>query len=384
MLQQSAFALGLAYAMLGVLCFLCLVRLRSILASRFTDAAGFRAAFPSWAASAFGLSAIISLGLVFPLEDIDALVGGDNNANLLQSILTVCSFWFFREAVVEVVFAGRRRVSRWLLLGSLMAFSLPFFFFIRDRGPTSSSFMSTHAGQWTNVVYNVVYMAVIAWIVVDMIWMLRQQRRGAYFVFVTGLAVVLLAAVDEIVYALAAHLMPGGFSDATYQAFYVLFFGGILIVGLGWLWVLIAERDYLGRLRLRACSLGLIWILWRVRGRGARTVDDNVVRQVGAPNKTSAARRVAPGPSRGPRLRVDRYRSWRPPSGSPTPVLRSESQWNAVLGLLGSSAEDVAYRLVVQVRNVVVRHSAPLASAEERLLVRVESRYPGFGPEGPR
>ncbi|NQX11186.1 hypothetical protein HQQ80_06085 [Microbacteriaceae bacterium VKM Ac-2855] len=372
MLHQSIFALVLAYTALAVLVFLCLVRLRSMVVLLRTEPERFHSAFPSWAASVFGLLAVVSLGLIVPLETIDALVGGNNNDNLLQSILTVLAFWFFREAVQGVAFEKPVRRPRWLLVPLLAAFSTPFFF-ITERGPTSSAFMSSHADQLANVVYNVIYMGVIAWIVVDMIWALRRRPAGIYFTFSLGLAIILLSTIDEIVYICVAHLAPGPISDVTYAAFYVLFFGGVVVVGSGWIRVLVVERDYVGQVRFRLQSLSLIRVLIRVRRLGQRV---SVSARQSEPVESEPSR----SPSK-PRLRVYRYVSGESTQRSAFAVLAEERGIDVTLSLLGVDAEDVAYRLVVQIRNLVARYGTSLTAREESLVGRIEDQYPGFDPE---
>lgn len=377
MLYQSAATLAITYAALVGLGFLSVVRIRSIWSLRRTDPPTFRRALPSWAASFFGLLGILSLGLVIPLEMIDAALGGSNVANLLQSSLTVLAFWFFRESVREVAFDNPRRLSRWVLLALIVAFSIPFFL-IGDRGRTSSDFMAQHAHDLGNIVYNAIYMAGLAWIVGDMIWTLRKRPGGAYALFRVGLALVLLAAVDEIIFITTATFTPSWFSTFTHDAFYVLFFGGILIVLVGWTWVLIAERNYLGQLRFRFDSLRLGGLMLRVRRRRKRAVLHRLESPAREPEPSTLG--AAQAPATKPRLRVEKYISGASDRRSALRLLTTESGFDVLVGLLGVNAEDVAYRLVVYIRNLSTQSDEALSDREEEIVARVENRYPGYEP----
>lgn len=323
----------------------------------------------SLTAAFFGVLAILSLGVVVPLGLVDAMVGGSNIANLIQSLLTVCAFWSFRSAVRAFVNPEARSYRTRLLVALLIAITIPFFM-IADRGTTSALFMSEHADQTANVIYNVVYMGVLAWIVGDMIWALRGSARSIYAVFLAGLALVLLSCLDEIAYICIAHFWQGAAAEVTYYAFYVLFFGGILVVAVGWTWVIVAERNYVGGLIWRFRSTGLALLLLRVR-RAAKS--DTMSADLGGVSRPSSQG----GDSRGPRLKGARYVA--PRTTLPTlTVIPTDTARETVRTLLGANSEDVAYRLVVQIRNTATRHGVKLAAHDETRLTRVETLFPGF------
>lgn len=325
----------------------------------------------SLAAAFFGVLAILSLGVVVPLGLVDAMVGGSNVANLIQSLLTVCAFWSFRSAVRAFVRPEGRSYRARLLVALLVAITIPFFM-IADRGVTSPLFMSEHANQTANVVYNVIYMSVLAWIVGDMIWALRGSARSIYALFLAGLALVLLSCVDEIAYICIAHFWQGPAAEFTYYAFYVLFFGGILVVAAGWTWVIVAERNYVGGLIWRFRSTGLALLLLRVR-RSAK-------RDIMSPDQEGVSRSRPPAHAverRGPRLKGSRYVA--PRTTLPTlTVIPTDTARETIRTLLGANSEDVAYRLVVQIRNTATRHGVNLAGHDEARLRRVETLFPGF------
>jgi len=325
----------------------------------------------SLAAAFFGVMAILSLGVVVPLGLVDAMVGGSNVANLVQSLLTVCAFWSFRSAVRAFVAPEGRSYRTRLLIVLLVAIAVPFLF-ITDRGPTSTQFMSEHADQLANVVYNVVYMSVLAWIVGDMIWTLRRSARSIYGAFLVGLALVLLSCVDEIIYICVEHFWPGPVAEATYYAFYVLFFGGILVVAAGWTWVLVSERNYVGGLVWRARSTALALLLLRIRRTAMRTKPEADV--IADPRPRAAARL---GARRAPRLKGSKYVA--PRSSLPAlSVIPTDTARETIRTLLGANSEDVAYRLVVQIRNTATRSGVEIAGHDEARLTRVEALFPGF------
>jgi hypothetical protein len=342
---------------------------------RVRDSSPGDASLASLAAAFFGVLAIVSLGVGIPLEIIDGAVGGSNQANLVQSLLAVCAFWFFRDAVKGFAVPKEPRYRIRLLVVALTAIAVPFFL-IHDRGTTSAQFMAEHADQLPNVVYNVIYMSVLAWIVADMAWALRNSG-GIYAVFLVGLCVIWLSCVDEIAYICLAHFAPGAASDFTYLAFYFLFFGGILVVAGGWSWVLVAERDYVGGILWRFRSAALTAALFRVRRRSKKQMSPvQSLDDAGPvhPEPVPGTERGEPGK---PRLLVAQYKS---PSGTSKTlsVIPTDTLRETVRTLLGANSEDVAYRLVVQIRNTANRHNLKLTAREEERLARVEEFFPGF------
>lgn len=398
MFGDSPFALALIWSVLILLCALfslrgwALLRRKGFrystgLVRRFRRESSFRdllevrdplpsnLSLASLAAALFGVMAIISLGVVFPLRTIDAVFGGSNVVNLIQSLLTVCAFWSFRGAVRAFVNASYRAYRTRLLAALLIAIAIPFFM-ITDRGPTSARFMSEHASQLADVIYNVLYMSVLAWIVVDMVWALRGSARvsarGIYTVFSAGLTLVLLSCVDEILYICIAHFEQSWVAEITYYAFYVLFFSGILVVAAGWTWVILIERDYVGALiwRVRATSLALL--LLRVR-KAAKCAPAAGHREtfLPPPSTPRASERHRP------RLRVSRYIA--PRATLPTlTVIPAETLRETAKTILGASSEDVAYRFVVQIRNTANRHGVEIAERDEHRLMRIETLFPGL------
>ncbi|MEO7016630.1 MAG: hypothetical protein ABI130_14510 [Leifsonia sp.] len=183
-----------------------------------------------------------------------------------------------------------------------------------------------------------------------------------------------LSCVDEISYIFLAHYTPGPVAGFTYLLFYWLFFGGILIVAAGWSWVLISERDYVGGIRWRARSAALTGDLVLVRRRIRR-------RSRTAPSKSPEAIESEPAPTdanrRKPRLLVPAYQS-PSPSSKTLSVIPTDTFRETFRTLLGASSEDVAYRLVVQIRNTANRHGLGLTDREERRLTRVEELFPGY------
>lgn len=320
----------------------------------------------SLVAAGFGVVAVLSLGVFIPLEILDEPLGGSNLTNLLQSLLTVCAFWFFRVAVMETVFPAPQSYRLPFLALSLALITVAFFF-IEDRGPTSAQFMAEHADQLANVSYNTVYMTVLGWVVFDMFWALRQEER-AYQVFRVGLLLVLASCVDEILYVTLAYAAPGPVAQALYHSFYALFFGGILIVAAGWFWVIVTERGYPHGAIWRIRSITLVPVLIRARklARKAAT-DPEPVHVIHQPEATLLE---------GPRLKVNRYVA--PRSSSTLSSMPAESAWTIIRTFFGPSSEDVAYRLLVQIRNTETRHGINLSPSDATKVREAETRFPGL------
>lgn len=347
--MQSPLTIALASVVLTVLGLLSAVRLRALIALWQRDRERYRAAFPSWAASVYGFLAIIAMGLVIPLAALDRLLGGVNVTNLLQSTLAVLAFWYFRDAVWEIVRPDKKRRPKWVLLGCITAFAIPFFL-ITDRAPTSTRFMAMHVDQVAAVAYNFVYFATLAWIVADMIWALKKWVQPVNLLFTLGLSLVLLSTVDQVVYYITAHFEVTDHSTFLEASFFVLFFGGILVVAAGWLLILWTEREYLARIRLRALSFQLALLLLRLREE-VRDCRPTSARVPYSAQTISAIR-----------------------------VLGITPLSSVMMDLVGADAHETAYRLVIQIRNFLTVHNIELSSEESSLLERVESTFPGVGP----
>lgn len=375
MVGNSQLSVMMAEFVLFFLLSLAVLRVIAIAKKRYSSFARRRASrahrtsFASLLAAVFGALAVVSLGIVLPLAWIDGALGGTNLTNLLQSLLTICSFWFFRTAVRAVALPGTPTYRVEALLGALTAIAIPFFM-ISDRGPTSAQFMAEHSDQLANVAYNTIYMVILCWIVVDMIWALRGHAQAVYGAFRCGLALVALSCVDEIMYVWLAFAAPGAVADVLYHLFYALFFGGILIVALGWLWVLVTERGYAQEALWRARSSTLIAILLRARRR-ARLEAQHFTQ--GPPKPLEE---TVPTGGTSPRLKVERY-----VSPQPIPLLSvvpTDTVRDIVRTLLLPNAEDVAYRLVIQIRNTATRHLISLSPRDNKRLAVIEDKFPGF------
>lgn len=378
MFIDSQSTVFLIRAVLIALALIVFARLPSLIAIRNRNSSRFREVLPAWLASLLGLLAVLSLGIAIPLPVIDSFVMGNNNSNLLQSSLTLGSFWFFRDAVHAAALDQPPHHRKRVLAGCLAGMSIPFFL-IEDRGAASSSFMVDNAAQLPNVVYNIIYMLSLAWIVISLAWPLRRLWRSAYSIFLIGLAFVFLSTLDECGYIVSAYLAPSPVSDWMYAAFYYLFFGGILIVAIGWSWVIIYERDYIGSLRWRFRGATLVPTYLRLQTAQRRAVKARRRMPVEENQQTTSAdlaRRSSP--QNKPRLRFATYVA---PQNSRAFALLTAHRGSVVLNTLSRpDAEDGVFRMVVHVRNTATRNDLVLSQRDAARLRQVERHFPGFVP----
>ncbi|WP_147304092.1 hypothetical protein [Subtercola boreus] len=170
---------------------------------------------------------------MIPLGVLDGALGGTNLIYLVQNLLATTAFWLVLQAAAsqesEDTPHSRRRY--WVLGVILVAFSVAFLFI--DRGPTSPTFIHDNVDQLAAVLCASIYLAGIGGISLQLMLAVRRRRLVAYWPFVVGGALAIVACINEIVWLFIAHAHA---VDARTQALgYALFdpffyLGVILIV----------------------------------------------------------------------------------------------------------------------------------------------------------
>lgn len=190
----------------------------------------------SWMAVATGAGALFMVGVIVPLEVIDAWMGGSNFVNLVQNVLATVAVWCVAQAVTLLDEGTPPPHAKTELLVTLCAFSIPFF--LMDRGSTSTSFVESNADDPLLWAYASVYMAGIAFMTVRVAARLRGRMARAYMLVRIGLFAMAAASALQIAY-LTLRVLGREAVGIVYvlgELFIPLFYGGIAVVAAGLAW----------------------------------------------------------------------------------------------------------------------------------------------------
>lgn len=189
----------------------------------------------SWLACGLGGAGLLIADSYLPYATVDPWFGGMNIVHLLRNLLLTSALWFLHAAVVQVVprnrlSPGNWKHSPWVLCGGLIAIALPFL--IADTAGTSSNFVTDNGGQLAVFLYSAIYMAFVALICFDLVWILRGSWRGFLGLIRVGALIAGLASVDEIVYVTALWTDTGSesFRTITLVAFNAVYLGVALMI----------------------------------------------------------------------------------------------------------------------------------------------------------
>lgn len=189
----------------------------------------------SWLASVVGAFALLTLGSVVPLADLDGALGGSNMIYLAQDLLASVAFWLVLQAAVveEDDKAVRPNRRYWLLVVTLAAFSAAFFFI--DRGPTTPTFIHDNVDQLAAVLCAGIYLAGISSISLQLILAVRRRRIVAYWPFLLGGTLTIVACLNEIVWLFIAHARAVDMrvQAVGYALFDPFFYMGVILIVTG-------------------------------------------------------------------------------------------------------------------------------------------------------
>ncbi|WP_426624420.1 hypothetical protein ACPPVW_18725 [Leifsonia sp. McL0607] len=218
------------------------------------------AARPAWLASGFGLLGLVCLGIVAPLEGLDALLGGSNLWNLAGAISTTASFWFFGRAV-QILDRDVAPTRMWPLL-ALAGVQIGIFLAIPERGSTSSHFIEKHVYSPAVWLYQLVYILSIAAIAASSAYTVRRRLRSIFALFILGYAGVALACLSyafdiTVRHFKIFHQSPLSPFNAGFNA---LFYPGILLIAVGFTVVYLrySVKQTLIAWRIRAALLAVV------------------------------------------------------------------------------------------------------------------------------
>jgi len=235
------------------------------------NAIGNAARRPAFLAAALAVIGIATVGVVWPVEPLDALLGDVNAIDLVQVLAATAAFWFLRDATRA--HAGSDARSRLPILMSVLLAETVTFMAIPDHIGEPTTYIHEHLQYPATWLHIVIYMVAMGWFAGDSIRMLLPHPRGVNILFIIGFTLVVLSIIAELVditsVFVEGHQMP--FSRAMLVVFNSLFYPGLVAIGvahgwrtlrrlisvLGWrltslrLFVMSARDQSAGRLRLR-------------------------------------------------------------------------------------------------------------------------------------
>jgi hypothetical protein len=221
---------------------------------------------PAFFAAALGVVGISTVGVVWPVDDIDAALGDVNAIDLVQVLAATAAFWFLRDATRAHTGSAARSRLRWLV--AVLLVETVTFIAIPDHVGEPTTYVHEHLHLPATWVHIVVYMLAMGWFAADSIRVLLPRVRGADVLFVIGFALVVLSVVAELVDVTAVFVAGGqtGFSRAMLVTFNSLFYPGLVGIALAHGWRTV--RRLSSTLSWRAVSVRLFLISARDRSDG--------------------------------------------------------------------------------------------------------------------
>lgn len=230
------------------------------------DAIASPARRPAFLAAVLAVIGIATVGVVWPVQPIDTMLGGVNAIDLIQVLAATAAFWFLRDATRAHTGSAVR--SRLLILLTVLIAETGTFVAIPDHVGEPTTYIHEHLHLPPTWIHIMIYMLAMGWFAVDSIRMLLPQPRGVNILFLIGFALVVLSIIAEIVdittVFVAGHQTP--FSRAMLVVFNSLFYPGLISIALahGWRtlrrlitvlgWRLVAFRLYLISARDRSAG----------------------------------------------------------------------------------------------------------------------------------
>lgn len=198
---------------------------------------------PAWWATVFCMVSLATYGVIgAPPAVLDELLGDRNLLTLVRDASAVAALWSFHNAVATERGFERRRLPWWSVVAAIIAFTIPFLL-ITDPGHTSSRFVLDRLDQTAVWLFATLYTAVMGLISALTIRMLAERRTMPTMFWVTGLSLMLVSDVVEVLYLFVAHFGPvsAAFREHYYYVAEVPFFSGLFIAAAGFIWILAAR-----------------------------------------------------------------------------------------------------------------------------------------------
>lgn len=234
------------------------------------NAIGNAARRPAFLAAALAVVGIATVGVVWPVEHIDALLGDVNAIDLIQVLAATAAFWFLRDATRA--HAGSEARSRLPILIAVLVAETVTFIAIPDHNGEPTTYIHEHLQYPATWVHIVIYMVAMGWFAADSIGVLLPQPRGVNILFIIGFALVVLAIIAELVDVTRVFIdgQQTPFSRAMLVVFNSLFYPGIVAIGVAHGWRTL--RRLITVLRWRFTSLRLFVMSARDQSDGRPTL----------------------------------------------------------------------------------------------------------------
>lgn len=196
-----------------------------------------KASRPGWLAGAFGLLAVICLGFVVPVPEIDALLGSRGYWNLLGATSTTLSFHFMYQAIlIHTSTTAPRRYRQFLILG-ILSYSASFLLIAGEKTFMSvEEFIAALIDQPWTALYLSIYLGADATIsLLSLKAVLRSPQRSK--VFTAGFSLVALGNTIDICLLWLQHTrsVSGQTAVLLYSSYVAAFFAGAIILCIGFL-----------------------------------------------------------------------------------------------------------------------------------------------------
>jgi hypothetical protein len=229
-------------------------------------AIGSSARRPAFLAAALAVIGIATVGVVFPVEPIDALLGEVNAIDLIQVLAATAAFWLLRDATRS--HAGSEARSRPPVLIAVLLVETVTFMMIPTHTGEPTTYIHDHLQYPATWVHIVVYMLAMGWFAVDSIRVLLPQPRGVNLLFVIGYTLVVLAILAELVDVTSVFIdgQQTSFSRAMLVVFNSIFYPGLVAIGVAHGWRTLKRRVTI--LRWRCTSLRLFMMTTRDQSTG--------------------------------------------------------------------------------------------------------------------
>jgi hypothetical protein len=196
-----------------------------------------KASRPGWLAGAFGLLAVICLGFVVPVPDIDALLGSRGYWNLLGATSTTLSFHFMYQAIL--IHTSKTAPSRYhpLLIVGILSYSASFILIADEQTFMSvDEFIGALIDQPWTALYLTIYLGAVATIsLLSLAAVLHSQQRSR--VFIAGFSLVALGNIIDICLLWLQHTrsISSQASVLLYSSYVAAFFTGAIVLCIGFL-----------------------------------------------------------------------------------------------------------------------------------------------------
>ncbi|WP_420367134.1 hypothetical protein [Curtobacterium sp. L1-20] len=221
---------------------------------------------PAFFAAALAGIGIATVGVVWPVGPLDALLGDVNAIDLVQVLAATAAFWFLRDATRA--HAGSDARSRLPILLAVLLAETVTFMAIPDHIGQPTTYIHEHLQFPATWLHIVIYMVAMGWFATDSIRVLLPEPRGINVLFIIGFVLAVLAIIAELVDITSVFIegRQTPFSRAMLVVFNSLFYPGLLAIGVAHGWRTIRRR--LSVLQLRIISTRLYFISARDRSEG--------------------------------------------------------------------------------------------------------------------